>query len=474
MDTGILQKEKKALGVEIKESNGSVSIERSFNVESPVGYKGAVVGLPLENFIIKNLYLPDLSKKELSKTVELQMEFNIPNYKVDYNASYIAKESKSGFILQIIAAKKSLCDKKSKIIIPSLLGMYAFAVYKKLLIKDSNALLIHIDKEQCSIVTLKNNEIVFMRSVALDRVTNFSSTVKLSSQAVFLQLERQFIDINKIVVFSADKKDKDLIVNSVDNNEEVVWVDIAEYTSKEKGDLFLSTGLALFKKQYKSMMGWSISEKPLGARDSIKRMLIFTVPLIIIFLPIYYYGQYYAKSLEISRIQHTINKFSDQLGGFSDFENQASQEKAYMEAIGNPSLNFARVDELFKVINLCRSRTLWLTSISGKVDDVIVISGFAQSYADITSFIKNLEASTFIRNINLNYTSESSGRNVGFQMTFELDKGYDFILRPDSEIKQKIISNKATKVKTIKADKMIDAKQTPKAAKSKIKKAVKK
>ena len=101
-----------------------------------------------------------------------------------------------------------------------------------------------------------------------------------------------------------------------------------------------------------------------------------------------------------------------------------------MAEIGDPSLNFARVNKLFNVINGCRSEHLWLTTLSGKVDGVIVITGFATSYSDITSFIKNFESSNFIHNINLNYTNESSDRGVGFQMTFELEKGYDFILKP--------------------------------------------
>ena len=150
-----------------------------------------------------------------------------------------------------------------------------------------------------------------------------------------------------------------------------------------------------------------------------------------------------------------VDQVSVQLGGTENLGSMVAQENVYMNKIGEPLLNFAKINKLFNVINSCRSDSDWLTSISGNVNGMIVISGFAQSYSDITNFIKNMEASKFIRSINLNYSNEAAGENVSFQMTFKLEKGYSFIFDSSSE-KSPEITNKPSLDK-----KIITKKQSP-------------
>ena len=328
MAIGILQEEKNIL-VEIKEDNGSVVIDRTYIMESSSGCRDSVIGLPLENFIIKNLYLPNVTKKELPEAIELQMEFNIPNYKTDYDTNYVIKPFKAGYILHIVAAKKDSYDKKVKAVIPALLGVYAFAAHMKLFSEDSNTLLLYIDKKHCSFLTLKGDDVVFMRNAPREQIQHISSMIRLSSQAVFSQVEREFIDINKIIVFSEDSKDKDLVSNALTDAREVDWIDISKYRSEKEeiGNLFLPVGLALFDKQNKIISGWSVSRKPPGLRQSLKRVLFLIVPILIIFLPLYNYAQYYSKTSKVKAIEERINKFSVKLGGVDELGDKIAREK---------------------------------------------------------------------------------------------------------------------------------------------------
>ena len=434
MPIGILQKEK-ATVIEVTESGSSVIVDKSYIAESDIDCKNAIVGLPLDNFIIKNVYLPNISKKELQKAIELQLEFNIPNHQTKYDTSYITKELRSGYLLLMVASKKTELNEKAKATVPAPLGLYSFAIHHDLINKKENTLLIYINEENITSITVKGTEVVFMREYPLNIIKNIMQRIQLSSQAVYLQPDRRFIDIKKIIVLSTDEKNKTLIAKAVGQEKKVQWVDSSEYDNKETGNLLLTAGLALFHNQYKAMSGWSISKKPPGKRESIKKILIFAIPILIIFLPLYYYAGYYAKSSNIKSIQTEINQISGQLGNFNKLGGQASKEKVYMKKIGNPILNFYRVNELFNIINSCRSNNLWLTSLSGRIDGMIVISGFAKSYSEITSFIKNLEASKFIKDSNLNYSNEASSQNVNFQMTFKLTKGYSFILEKKSSKK---------------------------------------
>ena len=445
MSVGILQKEKKTV-VEIKESGNSVTVEKSYIAEDIVNCRHAVVGLPLDNFIIKNLYLPNVSKKELQKTIELQLEFNIPNHQEEYDTSYIVKEYSTGYLLMILAAKKSEKFGKAMAIVPAPLGLYSFAVHQKLIDKKTNTLLIYVNDNNVTSLTLEGNKPVFMREYPSETAKATKQRIQLSSQAVFLQAVRHFIDIDKIVVFSTSESYSNLIVEAVGKENEVQWFDSSEYDNKEVGNMLLHVGLALFHKQAKTMSDWSVSDKPPGTRESIKRILIFTIPLLIIFLPLYNYAEYYAKNSKIKSIQTELDQFSIQLGDVDKLGYKVSREKAYMDTIGNPSLNFARINKLFNVINMCRSDNLWLTSLSGKVDGLIVINGFAQSYSNITNFIKNLETFMFIKDINLNYSNETSGQSVSFQMTFRLAEGYSFILDSNSKTKSEV--NKINKNET--------------------------
>lgn len=455
MSVGIFQREKPVV-VEIKERGNSAFVEKSYIAEDDVDNKGAVVGLSLEDFIIKNLYLPNVTKKELQNTIELQLEFHVPNHLTEYDTSYIVKAHRSGYFLLILAAKKREYYKKAKAVIPVPLGLYSFAMQRGIIDKTKNILIVYINEGHVTSITVQGTNLVFMREYPLDSIEKIKQRIQLSSQAVYLQTDRHFIDIKKIVVLSADEKYKKLITEITEKEQEVQWIDSTEYNSKELGNLLLHVGLALFYKQAKMMSGWSISKKPPGVRESIKRILIFAIPILIVFLPFYYYAGYYAKNLKIKNLQSEIDQFSKQLGNIDKLGTEIARDKAYMNEVGNPSLNFARINKLFNVVDMCRSDNLWLSSLSGKIGGLIVISGFAQSYSEITSFIKNIEASKFIHDINLNYSNEASSQNVSFQMTFLLAKGYSFILEPDSKKKSKVKKIKSEIKKEVEVDKKSD------------------
>ena len=452
MSVGIFQKEKNDV-VEVKEIGSSVIVEKSYIVAHDADCKNAVIGLPLDSFIVKNIYLSNVSKKDLQKTIELQLEFNIPNHLTEYDTSYIAKEYKSGYILLILASKKNEHNKKAKAIVPAPLGLYSFALQKSLISKKENTLLLYLNEDGATSITVEGTKLVFMREYPLDRLKKkIKQLIQLSSQAVYLQTDRHFIDINKIIVLSKDEIYKNLITEVLEDKTEVQWIDSSEYDNKDIGNLLLHVGLALFQKQNRTMSGWSISKKPPGKRESIKRILFFVVPILIVFLPLYYFAGYYANNSKIENIQVEINQFSEQLGDVGNLGSKVAKEKAYMTAIGNPSLNFARVNMLFNEINKCRSNNLWLSSVSGKIDGLIIINGFAQTYSDITSFIKNVEASKFIQNTNLNYSNEASGKSVSFQMSFHISKDFSFVFDDGSSDEAKVKKEgKTSDKKTIKS-----------------------
>ena len=443
MSVGIIQKEKMTV-VEVKDSGGSVVIEKSYLQDNGnQDYKHAAIGLPLDNFIIKNLYLPNVTKKELLKTIELQLEFHVPNHEIDYYTSYITKTCKSGYLLLIIAVKKTVDYKKAKAIIPVPVGLFAFAVSHKLFDKNENALLVYISEGTVITVAVQNGELVFMREFLSESNEKIKQRIQLSSQAVYLQHDRHFIDLNKIIVVCQDKSFKDIVAEAVDEKINVQWFDSSSFEKKDIGNLFLNAGVALFHPQNKAMSGWNVAKKPPGTRESLKRILIYAIPVLIIFLPIYYYAGYYSRNSEIKSIQARIDQYDLQLGNVDVISGKVAQGKAYIEAIGGPTLNFARIDKLFNVIDECRSDNLWVVSISGKLGGLFVVNGVANSYTDITNFIKNLEVSNFIDNINLNYSNEASGQNVNYQLTLRLSQDNSFILKPLTKEKKDLKDKKS-------------------------------
>ncbi len=448
MSVGVLQKEKTTV-VEVKESSGSITIEKSYISDNEsLDYKNVAVGLPLDDFIIKNLYLPNVSKKELQKTVDLQLEFHVPNHEADFYTGYITKACKSGYLLLILAVKKSVDYKKAKAIIPAPVGLFAYAVHQKLFEKDENVLLVYINNGAVTTVTVQNGELVFMREFLMENNDKIKQRIQLSSQAVYLQHDRHFIDLNKVVVISSDEKHKDIIVETVDETIDVQWINNSSFENEAAGNLLLNSGIALFYSKNKAMSGWSVAKKPPGARESLKRVLIFAIPVLIIFLPLYYYAGYYSNNSKIKSIQARIDQYNLQLGNVEVISGRVAQGKAYMEEIGGPTLNFARIDKLFNVIDECRSDNLWIVSISGKIGGLFVINGLANSYKDITDFIKNLETSNFIEDINLNYTNEASGSNVNYQLTLRLSTDNYFILKPEADEKKDNQNKDLSKVKS--------------------------
>ena len=222
MKTGfIYTNQDELLGVNVSEDGKAVKVNNSYynNIELN-SVKAPVVGYSFDMFITKTVKMPKLSKDELKKTVELQIEFLLgENAYSKYLINTKLISSSTGNTLFIVAGKIPEDAKKLRksTILPSSLGMLSFAVKEKLINEKKSTMLIHAGADYTNLVVITDKEIVFMRTFSSQ--SDLNSEIRLSRQAVYLQAERCFIEIDEYVVFYLDDKiKKELQFNEKDRS----------------------------------------------------------------------------------------------------------------------------------------------------------------------------------------------------------------------------------------------------------------
>ena len=233
----------------------------------------------------------------------------------------------------------------------------------------------------------------------------------------------------------------------------VKWRDISEYTIDEK-DYFLPVGLSLYSHAENVLKYWNIAKKPPTTVESLRRSLFFLVPVFLIFLPVYYYADFYQDQQKIDNIENDINRYSAQLRKINVLTQRVAQMRSLMLEFAEPCLEYAKFYNVLSLINEYRAKELWLTNISGKVSGELVITGYSQNFKDISIFIKKLDSDKFVKRLNLNYSSAASSGKVSFQMTLHLTSDFVYLFTEDDkdfdkkiEKNQNIITGDAKKLK---------------------------
>ena len=452
MKTGVLYtNDDKIRGVNVTEEGKTFKVNEYFSdLEFLRKTKNPVIGLPFDKFITKTVKLPKLSKDELKNAIELQEQFiqGEEDHK-QYMLNTTVLPQSSGYLLFIVAAyvPEEFKSLKSSVIVPAQLGLYAFANKEKLIDHKKSVMLVYVGFEYTHLIITNELTVVFMRTFTSK--SDLNSEMRLSEQAVYLQSERCFLNIDEYIIFYNDGNIKKKL--NVADGANVRWIDVLKY--KHLGEeMIIPLGLSFYHYSAKLLAGWNIAKKPLSVVDSLRRSLYWLVPVLLLFLPVYYYADYYSDQTKIRALKNEIIQISGQAGNVDIISEKVREAKKILKDYAGPCLGYAKFDHLLSFIDNSRPMNLWLTNISGKIGGGIVVTGFAGSFFEINALINKLNDAEFIKNLNLNYSNASSAGKVNFQLTMELDSSYDFIsekaeklkkIQDKSEIKhpEKIVTN---------------------------------
>ena len=439
MKTGILYTdEENVLGVNVSEEGKKYKISDTFSDLKLQNIKKPVIGLPFDKFIVKTVKLPKLSKDELKKAIELQEEFVLGEKGFsEYMLNSTVVPYKNGNMLFIVATYiPEIFQKiKSSIVVPVQIGLYAYAYREKLISNKKVLMLVYIGKEYTHLVVVNELNIVFMRTFTSK--SDINSEIRLSEQAVYLQQERFFLNIDEYIIFAEDDTNKSKI--EIDNAN-IRRVDISK-NYHDGHNLTIQIGLSFYSHSSKYLSGWNIAKKPLTTSESFRRSLFWVVPILLLFLPVYYYADYYNDQKRIAVLEDEIAQFSGPVAQVEKVSRKLRIVEDVIKKYGTPTLAYAKFKHLLKIINDSRPKNLWLTNISGKVTADTILTGFAQDFSEISSFIKDLNKSNFIKTVNLNYSNASNSGKINFQLTIRLNSNNNFILE---KVKDNITGGIAT------------------------------
>jgi Tfp pilus assembly protein PilN len=414
-------------GVNVVEEGKKFKITDTFSdLKGLLNTKKPIIGLPFEKFITKTVKLPKLTKDELKNAVELQEQFILgeSGYNQYLLNSTLIQQS-NGYMLFIVAADvpEDLKKLKSSVIIPAQLGLYAYAYKEKLIDHKKSIMLVYAGSEYTHLLVISELNIVFMRTFTSK--SDINSEIRLSEQAVYLQQERFFLAIDEYIVFSNNDNFKKKL--NISDDAVVRWIDTSVYNQPEK-ELIIPLGLSFFQNSAKHLVGWNVAKKPLTTTESLKRSLYWIAPILLLFLPVYYYADYYNDQKIIGNIKSEIAQYSESANKVDMLAEKLRKIEDILLEYAGPCLAYAKFDYLLRTINSSRPKNLWLTNISGKVTGDIIITGFAGTFSEISFLINKLNESELIKNVNLNYSNASNAGKVNFQLTVRLNPNNEFVL----------------------------------------------
>ena len=257
MPLGVRIDNGKLRGVDLDIKGKALHVQNSIEgCAEDLRQKAAVVGLPLKDFFIKSIILPQLPKKELSGAVKLQVSSNLPFEESEAHVGYRLKKLQKGYGL-LIAATKKRDIYKPRAILPEPLALYSLAMRQDLLDPGKNSLVVHMEGDGVITLAVEGHEVVFMRSFRKD--TDLASELRLSAQAVYLKEERSLLEIDRVILFGSGLSREEIrsIFSSGDGPPEVVSSDI-----DIREGLLVPTGLALSGTMLKKLPNPAAPSRP--------------------------------------------------------------------------------------------------------------------------------------------------------------------------------------------------------------------
>lgn len=431
MPTGIYIKDGRSRGVEINVSGKSFRIKQTFEGKTgEVSVKKSVVGLPADDFFIKNVTIPSstLNKKELFNAVKMQVDFHLPYDRATAFVSHHLRKLQKNHTLLITSTPRRDFNKPSAVI-PDALALYSLAMMKDLLAPGRKSLIVYSDGAEVLTVMADGHEIVFMRFFPDDE--DIVSELRLAAQAVYLREERSLIEVDRVIIFSetGPLPEKIKAVFSC----ETVIVKPSEILSGNiaKGSenrFLIPAGLALCRPLLgsvgsvkKGLRGWNVYQGEIQYQKYIIRGLIYTLPLWPLFITAYFYADVLTHNSRLEGIKGRINALMPAYKEAVALEKEVALMEDFLKTSGEDMKSPETWFEIMNNLNLSRPVGLWLTGISGKTGGTVLVSGKAPAYAQVTEYMSKLSSISRLHDLTLIFT-QGSDKGVDFQISFKTEQ----------------------------------------------------
>lgn len=423
---GMFVKDGCVTGVELAVSKRSFTIRQTFEGTNPGAIKNAVVGLPVNQFFIKNISLPGaLNKKELIDAVNVQIKYHLPYAEsTAFTNHHLKSHSRSHSLL--ITATPQAHYNKPLAVVPETLALYSLAHFRGLLAPGRKCLILYTHEDEAFSVMVNGYEIVFMRHFFRD---DLPGELLLCAQAVYLQEERTLLEIDRVILFTETSADETALKGVT--AAEILIVKPSEIlggniTKGSEDQFLIPAGLALcgqlfrpfFNSHLKHVRVWNVSPGEIQYRKALAKAVRFTLPVWPLFLTAYFYAELLAYDSRLAGLKGRITALTPRYKEALLLDKEAAMLDEFLKSTGEDLKTPGKWYEKLQLLSSSRPSGLWLTGISGKSAGTVLVSGKSPSYPLVSDYMKKLSASGNFQNLNLIFTQGSDEKAVDFQLSF--------------------------------------------------------
>ncbi|NPA39127.1 MAG: PilN domain-containing protein [Thermodesulfobacteria bacterium] len=377
--------------------------------------KKAVIGIPLKEIFLKNIVLPLVSKKELSKVVELQKNYHIP-WQTEKTLARVRISNTSRDTILLLLAYQPNGLSQAGALIPLPISLLLWCLHLSLIENGKNHLIAFLDGEEVHIVVTQGTEVVFMRS--LKKPVQLGLEMKFSAQAVYLQKERKVLLPDRIIVFSSTEQDlKEVFPESEVKYIKPTEVLIGDYTPEN----FLTAGIALYNQHKKLVKDWNLIQKEGQWRRALLRGFIYTIPLWFAFLPLYYLGDTTANLRVLRQLENRHRALAPLYRKVVKEEEEVRNLNTFVLNYNDQIHSPQEWLKILKILNDKKPDGVTIETFSGSLSGTILLGGKADSYEKVTQYLKALQKVKSFKELRLLFTQKEEGGSVSFQMSFKID-----------------------------------------------------
>jgi len=428
MPAGIILNNNKYSGVIAEPDRNGINVTSSIpESEDTADISGAIIGIPFDRFFIKTVPLPIMEKAKLQEAVNLQISFHLPYDEKSAHITHQIQKRKKDQALVIVATPK-IREQKVKAVFPIPIALAGLGIQFDFLKADKSTLVVCITNDHVHTLTLKGFKVMFMRTFPRDNMGNGDTKglvrdLRLSCQEVYFQEERHSIKPDQTIVFAKENNElEDFLVNQYFG--ELRWVPPekcikSNVKAAEMENLFVPCGLAALHKHLKKFKGWNVNHTEIDYLASIKRGILYTIPLWPLFLLLYYYGDISSINRKIDALEGKKRALAPKYRQVIDVEENVTIMENFMSDSGMGAKTPGMWFDLIALLEKQRPENLWINTISGKAYNVCIANGKTKSYPKVTKFIKNLDASGEFDDLQLVYTQKTE-KDVDFQISFKI------------------------------------------------------
>ena len=371
----------------------------------------AVLGLPLFSFEIEGRSLPEMSKGALDKVLKLQRAHAGTGVHVSQRA---VKDRKGWKVLQVLTSE--VPETKARGIVPEPLALFALAEQASLLEEGKRTLVISGWKEEVQTLMLDGRDVVFMRT--LKQPGHRLGTLRLSSQAVYLQDERQFLDVDRIYLLGDCETQLHAISQVFAGQACPPVITCGSSKMTYHGDP-IALGLALLDLRDPAVRGWNVARNSTQGGASLKRLVTITLPLLFLVLIANSVAEYRMRESELAGITGKLAALEPRFQQQGIMERNVTKVQELLNDSGAEYLSPEAWFDTFEALGELRPDGLKVSSIAGKTYDAVIVNGYAEQYEEVSRFLSDLEQDERFENATLVHTNTRSG-NVTFQLRLKM------------------------------------------------------